>query len=124
MKQIFSIWHSIRTWEEFTEILDNFKIDYICDVRSIPYSKYNPQYNKNRLQEQLNDKYIFMWNNLGWIDEDISYERFIYWIEMLVELAEKSKVVFMCSEKDYLKCHRYKKITPELEKRWFNVIHL
>lgn len=124
MKEIYSIGHSTRTWEEFILELEKVHYDYLVDVRSSPYSRFVPQYNKNRIQEQIDDKYIFMGNTLWWIDDDISYERFIYWIEMLTELAEKSNVVFMCSEKDSNKCHRKIKISPELEKRWLNVIHL
>lgn len=124
MKQIYSIGHSTRTWEEFLQELEKVNYSYLADIRSKPFSRYCPQFNKNRMQEQIWDKYIFFWNTLWWMDEDISYERFIYWIEMLAELAEKSKVVFMCSERKFKECHRFLKVTPELENRGFKVIHL
>ena len=60
MKHIYSIGHSIKPWGEFVQELENVNFDYLVDVRSKPYSKYCPQYNKNRIEEQLGDKYICM----------------------------------------------------------------
>jgi len=124
MKVIYSIWHSTRTIQEFLFEVNSVNASYIADIRSSPYSRFVPQYNKNRLQELFWSKYIFMWDTLWWMDDDISYESFMYWIEKLTNLAKDQIVVFFCSEKDYKKCHRFYKITPELEIRWFKVIHL
>ena len=65
-----------------------------------------------------------MWDSLWGLDEEISFEKFMFWIEKLSVLTKDQVVVFFCSEKDYNKCHRIYKISPELEIRWFKVIHL
>lgn len=124
MKVIYSIGHSTRTIEEFIFELNSVNFNYIVDLRSKPYSRFVPQYNKNRLQDLFWSKYIFMWDSLWWMDDDISFEKFMFWIEKLSNLAKDHIVVFFCSEKDYKKCHRFYKITPELEIREFKVIHL
>lgn len=124
MKVIYSIWHSTRTIEEFLFEINSVEFAYLIDVRSKPYSRFVPQYNKNRLQDLFWSKYIFMWDYLWWMDDDISFEKFMFWIEKLSNLTKDHVVVFFCSEKDYKKCHRFYKITPELEIRWFKVIHL
>ena len=65
---IFSIGHGNRNMEEFMIILKNFDIEYLIDVRSLPFSKFNPQYNQNELQftlERNRIKYVFMGENLG-----------------------------------------------------------
>lgn len=124
MKVIYSIWHSTRTIEEFLFEINSVEFAYLIDVRSKPYSRFVPQYNKNRLQDLFWSKYIFMWDSLWWMDDDISFEKFMFWIEKLSNLTKDHVVVFFCSEKDYKKCHRFYKITPELEIRWFKVIHL
>lgn len=124
MKVIYSIWHSTRTIEEFLFEINSVEFAYLIDVRSSPYSRFVPQYNKNRLQDLFWSKYIFMWDSLWWMDDDISFEKFMFWIEKLSNLTKDHVVVFFCSEKDYKKCHRFYKITPELEIRWFKVIHL
>ncbi len=124
MKTIYSIGHSIRSWEEFMQEILSVDFDFLIDVRSSPYSRFAPQYNKNRIQAKLGDKYIFMWDTLGWMDENISIEKFLCWINRLSALAKDYTVVFFCSEKDYRKCHRFYKLTPELEIRCFKVVHL
>lgn len=124
MKVIYSIWHSTRTIQEFLFELNSVEFAYLIDVRSSPYSRFVPQYNKNRLQELFWSKYIFMWESLWGLDDEISYEKFMFWVDKLTALAKDYTVVFFCSEKDYKKCHRFYKITPELEIRWFKVIHL
>ena len=124
MKVIYSIGHSTRTIEEFLFEINSVEFAYLIDVRSKPYSRFVPQYNKYRLQDLFWSKYIFMWDSLWWMDDDISFEKFMFWIEKLSNLTKDHVVVFFCPEKDYKKCHRYYKITPELEIRWFKVIHL
>ncbi|NUJ97490.1 DUF488 domain-containing protein [Candidatus Gracilibacteria bacterium] len=124
MKVIYSIGHSTRTIQEFLFEINSVEFTYLVDVRSSPYSRFVPQYNKNRLQELFGSKYVFMGDTLGGMDDDISYESFMYGIEKLSNLAKDQIVVFFCSEKDYKKCHRFYKITPELEIRGFKVIHL
>lgn len=124
MKEIYSIGHSTKPWIEFYNEIKSVDFEFLVDIRSIPYSRWNPQYNKNRIQEQLGDKYIFMGSTLWGLDEDISFERFTYWVDKLSALAKDYKVVFFCSEKCHTKCHRFYKLTPELEIRGLKVIHL
>lgn len=124
MKTIYSIWHSTKSIEEFMFELHSVNFDFLVDVRSKPYSRFVPQYNKNRLEDLLADKYIFMWDTLWWMDEEITFEQFSFWIEQLSSLAKDHVVVFFCSEKNHFKCHRFWKLTPELELRNFKIIHL
>lgn len=124
MKIIYSLWHSTKSIEEFIFEVNSVNASYIADVRSKPYSRFVPQYNKNRLQDLFWSKYIFMWDSLWWMDDDISYEKFIYWVEKLSALAKDHVLVFFCSERCHTKCHRFHKIKPELEIRGFKVIHL
>ena len=121
MTKIFSIWHSNQSFESFLEKIKD--IDLLVDVRSVPRSKYVPHFNRKNFEEKLWSKYIYMWDSLWWFD-DIEEGKFLEWISELIELIKENKVVFMCTEKDYTKCHRFMKITPELEKRWLEVIHL
>ena len=101
MKVIYSIWHSTRTIQEFLFEINSVEFTYLIDVRSSPYSRFVPQYNKNRLQELFWSKYIFMWDTLWWMDENISYESFMYWVKKVSNLAKDQIVVFFCSENAY-----------------------
>lgn len=55
---IFTIGHSTNPIEEFIEILKAHKIKEIVDVRTIPKSRHNPQFNQEELQESLKQAQI------------------------------------------------------------------
>lgn len=100
MKVIYSIWHSTKSIEKFLFEINSVEFAYLIDVRSSPYSRFVPQYNKNRLQDLFWSKYIFMWDSLWWMDYDISFEKFMFWIEKLSNITKDNVVVFFCSEKE------------------------
>ncbi|WP_373027523.1 DUF488 family protein, partial [Sulfurimonas sp.] len=51
MKTIYTIGHSIYEIEDFVELLKQNQINTIVDVRSTPYSKFAPQYNRETLKK-------------------------------------------------------------------------
>ena len=53
MLTVFTIGHSTRTWEEFLELLRAHGIERVVDVRSIPKSRHNPQFNRETLSAKL-----------------------------------------------------------------------
>ena len=55
---IFTFGHSTRPLDTFTNLLQSHAITRVVDVRSIPHSRVNPQYNKETLQEALKEKGI------------------------------------------------------------------
>ena len=124
MKTLYSVRHSTRKFEEFMSIIEDEHYDILVDVRSKPYSRRNPQFNKTNFIKNLWDKYLRLGRPLWWFDEDVSQEEFMSGIQTLEQLAENNTVVFMCSEKDHAKCHRYIKVTPALVWDWYNVVHL
>ena len=50
---VYTIGHSTKSLEEFTNILKTFKIFLVVDVRTVPHSKHNAQFNKTPLYEAL-----------------------------------------------------------------------
>ena len=50
---VFTIGHSTHALEEFIKIIEKFKIEKIVDVRTIPRSRHNPQFNKETLPTSL-----------------------------------------------------------------------
>lgn len=128
-KQIYTIGHGNRKSEDFLTLLKHYEIQYLIDVRSQPYSKFNPQYNQNELKfflERNNIKYIFMGDSIGGRPDDkscydfegkVDYEIvktkdfFKNGIERLKTAYEKDfNVVIMCSESKPCECHRSKLI--------------
>ncbi|HUV79613.1 MAG TPA: DUF488 domain-containing protein [Candidatus Bathyarchaeia archaeon] len=116
-------------------------MEVLVDVRSIPFSKYAPQFNTTKLKEELENvgiKYVFMGNVLGGRPKDescykkgkIIYEEVMKkdWykegLSSLIELTKKKKVAIMCTEKDPYKCHRHNLIAQSLLREGVNVFHI
>jgi uncharacterized protein (DUF488 family) len=68
MATILTIGHSAHTYEEFLRLLRGAGVTAVADVRSSPFSRHQPQFNKNDLQRELRlDKidYVFLGNELA-----------------------------------------------------------
>jgi uncharacterized protein (DUF488 family) len=139
MKELFTIGHSNHSLEHFLELLLGYQVSAIADVRSSPYSKYSPQFNKDELRSALrkaNIDYVFLGGELGarqfedscHTDGKVMYDRitqlpaFKCGLEKIFQRIEHYRVALMCAESDPIKCHRailvcreLKKICPDLE---------
>src|SRR5688572_8572942 len=65
---IYTIGHGARKAEDFLELLKRYKIAYLVDVRSQPFSRYHPQFTQKTLQTFLEEndiRYVFMGDTLG-----------------------------------------------------------
>lgn len=128
-KQLYTIGHGNRKSENFLALLKEYKIQYLVDIRSQPFSKFNPQFNQNELKfflERNEVKYVFMGDTIGGRPKDIScyddegkvdYEVvktkdfFLRGIDRLKTAYKKDiNVVIMCSESNPCECHRSKLI--------------
>ncbi len=130
---LFTIGHGNRKPEAFLALLKEFEIEYLIDVRSQPYSRFNPQFNQDDLKfflEESGIRYIFMGDSLGGRPHDLTcytegkvdYEIvktrdfFLEGIERLKTAYKKNlNVVIMCSESDPCECHRSKLIGRVLD---------
>jgi len=50
---VFTIGHSTRPFDKFIEILEAFRIEIVVDIRTIPKSRHNPQFNMDDLKGNL-----------------------------------------------------------------------
>lgn len=53
MYKLFTIGHSTHIAEKFIELLSMHTINVVCDVRSNPYSKFNPHFNRETIKKQF-----------------------------------------------------------------------
>lgn len=121
---ITTIGHSVKSFDEFVARLHDFGVERLVDVRSKPYSRRYPQFNRDTLGYELakhDINYDFRGNNLGGLGENVNYYETI---RELTSLCQVECIALMCSEADYKKCHRYSLITPDLQARGVNVIHI
>src|ERR1022692_3912904 len=72
-KTIYTIGHSNSTTEHLLELLGQQGVTAIADVRSQPYSRFNPQFNREALASALKNSgldYVFLGQELGARSED------------------------------------------------------
>lgn len=121
---VYTIGHSNRTLQQFLEKLHGCKIQVVIDVRSRPVSRWLPHFNRRNLEVALvgaGIQYLFRGHNLGGLEENVDYDRTI---AEVIELAKESRLVLLCAEADYTKCHRFTMLTPDLEKHGVKVEHI
>lgn len=123
MLAIFTIGHSNHTPEKFLELLSIHNINALADVRSAPYSRYLPHFNKQALQSYLPKaeiRYVFLGAELGARPADSScyvegralYEKiavldsFQQGLKRIIKGAQNHRIALMCAEKDPITCHR------------------
>ena len=128
MATIFTIGHSSRTWEAFLDLLRAHKIERVVDVRTIPRSRHNPQFNRETLSEKLRGRrigYVHLGKlgglrharrdslNLGW--HNASFRGFADYMQTaefedglrrLIALAKQKRSAIMCAEAVPWRCHR------------------
>lgn len=120
MKKIYTIGHSTHTLEEFTEMLQSFKIQHLVDVRGLPGSNKYPQFNKENLEVVLpqvgiaythlpllggrrrvnKDSKNTRWHNASFraYADYMETPDFEKGIAELVAIAERETTAYMCAE--------------------------
>jgi len=124
MAGVFSVGHSNVPKEKLLERLLAYEIDRVVDVRTKPYSRFCPQYNRVALETYLAANgivYDFRGHNLGGLGDNVDYDETV---RELSTLAQDENIALLCSEKDHLKCHRYTMLTPDFEKLGLVVTHI
>ena len=139
---IYSIGHGNKKIVDFINELKSFDVKYVIDVRSSPFSKYNPQFNQNSLRSDLqseNITYVFLGENLGGLPRDrscytdgkVDYEVvkekpfFKIGLERLLAANKQGlNIAVMCSESKPEECHRSKLIGQALLKYQISVLHI
>lgn len=128
MDLVLTIGHSTRPIEEFIRILQIYHVSRLVDVRTVPRSKHNPQYNLDSLPDSLWKAGMHHSHmaglgglrkaevhsvNLGW--RNASFRGYADYMQTpqfeanlrhLIELAAEERVVIMCAEAVHWRCHR------------------
>jgi uncharacterized protein (DUF488 family) len=139
---IYTIGHSKHPIERFLALLRQHEVDALADVRSTPYSRFNPQFNKEKLQAALKSAgihYVFLGEELGARSKDpacydqqgrVAYARlaasepFRRGLERLLTGTRDHCIAIMCAEREPLECHRTILVARELEKAGVSVTHI
>lgn len=125
---VMTIGHSTRTLEEFIGLLQAHAVSLVADVRTIPRSRHNPQFNKDSLPGELKKAglgYVHLPGlgglrhaklnslNVGWRNASfrgyadyMQTPEFETSLEELIQLAKQERIAIMCAEAVPWRCHR------------------
>jgi uncharacterized protein (DUF488 family) len=125
---IYTVGHSNRTIDEFVELLREHGIERLIDIRTMPRSRTNPQFNQDTLGPHLRNRKIGYRHmaglgglrhttknsvNVGWHNKSfrgyadyMQTDQFNEALETLIELAREKTTAIMCAESVPWRCHR------------------
>ena len=141
MDVVFTVGHSTHPIDRFLSLLGQHAITAIGDVRSTPFSRFNPQFNREKLRVSLQAAgiaYVFLGKELGARSEDpacyengrVQYDRlaatdlFRSGLERVRQGAASYRLALMCAEKEPLACHRTILVARHVAALGFDVQHI
>jgi uncharacterized protein (DUF488 family) len=142
MSNFFTIGHSNHAFDAWLALLRQHAIEVVVDVRSSPYSKYVPQFDRELMQQALEKaglRYLFLGAELGGRPANPSYydakghvlysklcgdELFLAGIARLENGIQRYRVALVCGEEDPAHCHRRLLIGRVLTERGHGMTHI
>ena len=125
---VLTIGHSTRTWKVFLDLLLAHRVERVIDVRSVPRSRHNPQFNQETLRRKLRAArigYVHLRklgglrharrdsSNMGWRNSSfrgfadyMQTSEFDVGLQRLIKLARQKRSALMCAEAVPWLCHR------------------
>lgn len=149
---LYTIGHSNVSADTIIGLLRKHEIKVVIDVRSMPYSQYTAQFNREALEQVLHlagIKYKFAGEYLGGRPKDpacykqgivpegnanylelVDYPKvakqawYLRGIKRLIDIAQADRTAIMCSEENPEHCHRHHLITQTLLGQGMRVFHI
>lgn len=139
--RLYSIGHSNQSQEEFLNLLNKHDINCIVDVRSVPASKFTPQFNMEPLKWFLRShdiQYLHFGDEFGarrtdslnadgQVDFEIAVKTpsFRQGADRLLRGLQKGfRISLMCSEANPLECHRFSLVSRYFHEHGLDVKHI
>lgn len=138
---LYTIGHSTHPADKVLKLLRDHGVTAVADVRSRPYSRMNPQFNRESFSSRLKEAgiaYVFLGRELGarpedpscYVDGKVQYDLlaktalFQAGLERVVQGMSSHCVALVCAEKDPLACHRAILVCRHLVARGLKVEHI
>jgi uncharacterized protein (DUF488 family) len=138
---VLTVGHSSHSLKWFIELVEMNGVTAVADVRSWPFSRLYPSFNRDELSQSLRERgieYVYLGRELGgrfsdptcYEDGRIKYQKvarttqFKKGLKRVVAGAKTHRVALLCSEKEPLECHRSLLIARELEALGTPVSHI
>ena len=129
---LFAIGHSTRSIDKFIQLLKAHEVTVLADIRTIPRSAHNPQFNRENLERVLpaeGIQYRHLKTLGGFRGGFKGYREYMKTPEFEVALnelrssGETQNVAFMCAEGNPFRCHR-SLVADALTDRGEKVFHI
>ncbi|MEE1812996.1 DUF488 domain-containing protein [Streptomyces sp. BE133] len=141
LNAVFTVGHSTHSSSGFLSLLQKHGITAVADVRSMPVSRFTPQFNRYAVERVLSDvdiKYVFLGKELGartedltcYVDGRVRYDLlsrtsdFANGIKRLRNGSQSERIAVMCTEQEPLDCHRCVLVARVLEEYGITVEHI
>ena len=141
LTRVFTIGHSTQSFDEFLGLLQRHDVTAIADVRSNPFSRRAPQFNRESLRSALRThgiEYAFLGRELGarsndpscYVNGQVRYQRlaetdlFRQGMDRLLSGMQTQRIALMCAEKEPLDCHRALLLAHRLTDKGVHVDHI
>lgn len=139
---IWTVGHSRHELPALLGVLRGPGIQVVADIRSQPFSRYNPQFNREKFSAALAEaglEYLFLGAELGGRPPEPEFydtaghvryarlartERFNAGLRRLLAESDQHRVAMLCSEEDPQRCHRRLLVTRVLTARGIPVRHI
>ncbi len=138
---VYTIGHSNHPAGHFLALLQQHGIQAVADVRSAPYSRFNPQFDREALQTSLAKaaiRYVFLGHQLGARSDDptcyaqgrVRFDRlartepFLQGLTRIRHGAANHRIALMCAEKEPLDCHRTILVARHLAASGLDILHI
>ena len=141
-RTVYTLGHSRHSIERFIGLAERHAVALIADVRGQPFSRFNPQFNRERLREALaaaGIDYLWLGETLSGRPADpgfrdragaVDWPAVRAWpafqadIARIDAAARECRLALVCAEEDPVGCHRRFLLTPELLARGAEVRHI
>lgn len=139
---IYTIGYGNRTISEFLDLLRHYQVEVLVDTRSLPYSRFRPDFRKKAFQQHLENggfQYLYLGDALGgkYVDPDcvvdgkvdldclLGKEAFRSALDQVETAARQGQTLaLMCAELRPESCHRTWMLAPLLLDRGLDVLHI
>ena len=140
-KVLYTIGHSRHPIRHFINLLKEYGVSSVFDVRSIPYSRRNPQFNQKALAECLRNEgidYVFSGKELGakspspdcYVNGKVQFDliatrpEFSDGLDLVIEKTGEARPALLCAEEDPLTCHRTILVCRHLRNTVNSILHI
>lgn len=138
---VLTIGHSDHSTYRFIDLLESHGVTAIADVRSMPYSRFNPQYNREDIKADLKEAgigYVFLGKELGarrdepecYVNGKARYDLIAKTKAFREGLARikggtaNYRIALMCAERDPITCHRTILVARHLKTLGLTISHI